>query len=78
MNKEIFFLNTQNQAKMRECFEIKKNLKEMQTLPDSSKSLKLNQEEIKHPKDRTKKSPDIYIKKKQTEKTTSNIIISDA
>lgn len=51
----------------------------MQTLPDSSKSLKLNQEEIKHPKDRTKKSPDIYIKKKkQTEKTTSNIIISDA
>lgn len=39
----------------------------MQTLPDSSKSLKLNQEEIKHPNNRTKKSPDIYIKKK-TEK----------
>lgn len=37
----------------------------MQTLPDSSKSLKLNQEEIKHPNNRTKKSPDIYIKKKQ-------------
>lgn len=49
----------------------------MQTLPDSSKSLKLNQEEIKHPKDRTKKSPDIYIKKIKTRKTTSNIITSD-
>lgn len=48
----------------------------MQTLPDSSKSLKLNQEEIKHPNNRTKKSPDIYIKKNR--KIMSNIITSDA